>query len=89
MLLADREMTLRHLLDQAGNPKLMTPEVMTTLAEHAAGNLRVLATMANELLAMAARRELPQIDQKLYFEVFASEPRPRTRKPAAPSSSQP
>lgn len=70
---------LSHLLERAGNPQLMTPEVMTTLAEHAAGNLRVLATMANELLAMAARHEHTQIDQKLYLEVFASQPRPKTR----------
>jgi type II secretory pathway predicted ATPase ExeA len=73
---------LTHVLEQAGNPKLMSLEVMTTLAEHAAGNLRVLATMGNELLAMAARRELPLIDQKLYFEVFATEPRPRPRRSA-------
>lgn len=70
---------LHHALAQAGHPQLMTPEVMTTLAEHAAGNLRVLATMANELLAMAARREIAQIDQKLYFEVFAAQPRPKAR----------
>ena len=63
---------LHHVLAQAGNPNLMTPEVMTTLAEHAAGNLRVIANMANELLASAARRDVAQIDQKLYFEVFAS-----------------
>lgn len=77
---------LKHALDQAGHPQLMTPEVMTTLAEHAAGNLRVLATMANEMLAMAARRELTQIDQKLYFEVFAppaSRPKPRSQAAAA------
>jgi len=74
---------LHHALTQAGNPQLMTPEVMTTLAEHAAGNLRVLATMANELLAMAARRELTQIDPKLYFEVFAPKPRPKARGQAA------
>ena len=61
-------------------PQLMTSEVMTTLTEHAAGNLRVLATMANELLAMAARRELSQIDQKLYFEIFANQP---NRRPVA------
>ena len=71
---------LRHVLEQAGSPRLMTPEVMSTLTEHAAGNLRVLATMGNELLAMAARHEQPQIDQKLYFEVFASQPRPKARR---------
>jgi len=65
---------LEHVLTQAGGPQLMTPEVMKTLAEHAAGNLRVLATMSNELLATAARRELSQIDQKLYLEVFSPQP---------------
>ncbi len=64
---------LRHALDQAGNPQLMTPELMTTLSEHAAGNLRLLTTMANEMLASAARRELTQLDQKLYLEVFAAQ----------------
>lgn len=62
---------LRHVLEQAGQPNLMAADVMSTLSEHAAGNLRVLATMATDLLVEAARRELPQIDQKLYLEVFA------------------
>jgi hypothetical protein len=53
------------------------------LTEHAAGNLRVLATMANELLAMAALRDLEQIDQKLYFEVFAAQTRPKLKGQAA------
>jgi type II secretory pathway predicted ATPase ExeA len=66
---------LQYALDQAGQPNLMSPEVMSTLTEHAAGNLRVLANMGNDLLSEAARKELPQIDQKLYFEVFASQTR--------------
>jgi len=66
---------LTHMLEQAGNPRLMTPEVMATLSEHAAGNLRVLANMGNELLEMAARKECSQIDEKLYFEVFSTQPR--------------
>jgi general secretion pathway protein A len=71
---------LGHVLAAAGQPQLLTPELKTTLAEHAAGNLRVLATMANDLLALAARREIPQIDQKLYFELFSSPPpRPRAK----------
>jgi type II secretory pathway predicted ATPase ExeA len=32
---------LRHACATAGNPRLMTPELVTTLAEHAAGNLRI------------------------------------------------
>lgn len=71
---------LQHVLAAAGQPHLITQEVQNTLAEHAAGNLRVLATMANDLLALAARRDLPQIDQKLYFELFAAQqPRPRSK----------
>jgi len=70
---------LRQATDQAGNPHLMTPELMTTLAEHAAGNLRVLSIMASDLLALAARRELRQLDQKLYLDAYAQQPRPKTR----------
>jgi type II secretory pathway predicted ATPase ExeA len=62
---------LRHATEQAGNPRLMTSELMTTLAEHAAGNLRILMTMANELLDAAVQRDAKQIDEKLYLEVFA------------------
>jgi type II secretory pathway predicted ATPase ExeA len=61
---------LTHLLDKAGNPRLMTPEVQTALCEHAAGNLRLLMNMANELLAEAVHREVDQIDEKLFFETF-------------------
>ena len=76
---------LRHVLEQAGNPQLMTPELMATLTEHAAGNLRVLATMADEMLALAASREISQLDQKLYFEAFTptSRPKPTAQAPSA------
>jgi general secretion pathway protein A len=75
---------LQHVLEQAGNPQLITPELMATLSEHAAGNLRVLATMGNELLALAASREIARLDQKLYLEAFTptSRPKPRTQAPA-------
>lgn len=62
---------LRHALAKAGNPRLMTPELMQTLAEHAAGNPRVLCGMAADLLAAGADRDAGQLDEKLYFEVFA------------------
>ncbi len=63
--------TLVHLLAAAGNSALMTPELITTLAEHSLGNYRVLASLAAELLAAAAQSERPQLDEKLYFELFA------------------
>ena len=48
---------LDHLLAAAGNPSLMTSELRVTLADHAAGNYRVLMNLADELLAVAADRE--------------------------------
>lgn len=74
---------LQHSLTQAGNPNLLTHEVIATLSEHAAGNLRVLATMANELLAMAAKNDLTNIDQKLYLETFAPPTDNRKRRARA------
>lgn len=66
----DLHACLEHLLTSAGNRSLMTPELMRTLCDHAMGNYRVLTTMAAELLAAAAQRELTQLDEKLYLEVF-------------------
>jgi type II secretory pathway predicted ATPase ExeA len=62
---------LKHLTSEAGNASLMSPGLMQTLCDHAAGNYRILTTLAAELLAVAAHRELPQLDEKLYLEVFA------------------
>ncbi|NJN05224.1 MAG: ATP-binding protein [Rhodobacteraceae bacterium] len=67
---------LQHLLKAAGNPRLMTSALIQTLCEHAAGNLRLLMNMANDLLAEASHLEREQIDEKLYFEVFAMDPKP-------------
>ena len=72
---------LDHLLETAGNPALMTSELKATLAEHAAGNYRVLMNLADELLAAAAERDQPQLDEKLFFEVFAP-PQPKKNAPA-------
>lgn len=66
---------LTHLLDSAGNPTLMTEPLKSTLCDHAAGNYRSLTTMAANLLTVAAERNLTQLDEKLYFEVFNPEPR--------------
>lgn len=67
---------LDHLLEVAGNPSLMTTELKATLADHAAGNYRVLMNLGDELLAAAAERDQPQLDEKLFFEVFAP-PQPK------------
>lgn len=66
---------LHHLLKTAGNPRLLTPTLIQTLCEHAAGNLRLLMNMANDLLAAASHQERQQIDEKLYFELFTPQPK--------------
>jgi type II secretory pathway predicted ATPase ExeA len=65
---------LKHSLAKAGAAKLMTPELVATLCDHATGNHRALMNMAGELLAVAAQREARQIDEKLFLEAFASPP---------------
>lgn len=82
---ADREQLcacLDHLLQTAGNTALMTDPLKMALAEHAAGNYRILMNMADELLCAAAERELPQLDEKLFFDVFQP-PKPAKRRSKA------
>lgn len=74
---------LNHLLAGAGNASLMTPALRHTLCDQAAGNYRILTTMAAELLAAAAQRELPQLDEKLYLEVFSQPEVAAPRRTAA------
>jgi type II secretory pathway predicted ATPase ExeA len=74
---------LRHACATAGNARLMTPELVATLAEHAAGNLRILHGLAADLLAAGAQREVKQLDEKLYREIVA----PPTDKPRGPTPS--
>jgi general secretion pathway protein A len=71
---------LNHLLKMAGNPELMNPPLLQTLCEHAAGNLRLLMNMANDLLAAALHQERDQIDEKLFFEVFSLDPKPTSKR---------
>jgi type II secretory pathway predicted ATPase ExeA len=71
---------LHFALDRAGNPQLMTDELIRTLASHAANNLRVLNQMAAELLEAGAKRNLPRLDETLFFELFS----PTGPKPSRP-----
>jgi general secretion pathway protein A len=69
---------LEHRLAAAGNPSLMTAELKATLADHAAGNYRVLMNLADELLTVAADRDLPRLDEKLFFDVFRQTSKPKS-----------
>jgi type II secretory pathway predicted ATPase ExeA len=63
---------LSYALSKAGNATLMTVQLMETLVDHAAGNYRVLMTMGADLLAAGLLREVEQLDEKLYLELYQS-----------------
>jgi general secretion pathway protein A len=70
-----------HALAKAGNASLMTGELMDTLADHSAGNYRLLMTMSAELLAHGMSQEVPQLDEKTFLELFQSiRPRAAAKK---------
>ena len=62
---------LRHALNKAGAPKLMTPELTSALCDHAQGNMRALMNMGSELLSIASQREARHLDEKLFLETYA------------------
>src|SRR5499433_2428414 len=70
---------LRHALQKAGAVKLMTPELIATVCDHAQGNPRALMNIAGELLAVAAQRDARQIDEKLFLEICATPPAAATK----------
>lgn len=75
---------LDHTLDAAGAFHLLTDGLKQTLVEHSLGNPRILCIMANDLLCAAAARDLKQLDEKLYLDLFASRSSTpqRSRQPA-------
>ncbi|HEY4718650.1 MAG TPA: ATP-binding protein [Anaerolineales bacterium] len=74
---------LNFALEQAGYQQLMTPELIQTLAAHSLNNLRVLNHMAAEMLDAATERNLPRLDESLYFDLFSpAPPKPRRNKGA-------
>ena len=74
---------MQHVLQKAGAVKLMTPELIATLCDHAQGNPRALMNMAGELLAVAAQREARQIDEKLFLEICTTPPAAMTKAAAS------
>ncbi len=71
---------LTHLVTEAGNASLMTPELVQVLAEHAMGNPRILCSTAAELLAAAAHAKVSVLDEKFYLEHFSARQPRRARK---------
>ena len=71
---------LSERLERAGNAALMTKDLIATLADHSAGNPRVLLNTADELFAKAAERDVTQIDEKLFLETYGRQEQKRQRK---------
>ena len=63
-----------HCLNTAGAPHLMTKTLIKTLVDHCAGNLRVLNNMSSEMLSSGIEKELSQLDEKLFIEIFSRQP---------------
>ena len=61
---------LREGIDRAGNLKLMSEALQSTIAEHSAGNPRIMMAIAGEILALAMQKELPVLDESLYFSIY-------------------
>lgn len=74
------QMCLEHTLTQAGNPNLLTQGLKVNLANHAMGNTRIMMNMANELLTVAIKNELSQIDEKLFLQTFHTSKKNQKRK---------
>jgi type II secretory pathway predicted ATPase ExeA len=74
---------LNHLLAGTGSASLMTPQPQDTLCDHAVGNYHILTTLAAELLAAGAQRDLPQLDEKLYLDIFAQPEMPKPLRVAS------
>lgn len=61
---------LEHSLEACGAPHLMTDDLKEALVEHAAGNLRILCSMGDELLHAGAQRKVKQLDEQLFMELY-------------------
>ena len=71
---------LGHALGKAGNATLMTTQLQDALVDHCAGNYRLLMTMGGELLAYGMAREVAQLDEKFYLELFHPQRPPAKKK---------
>ena len=68
---------LDHLVEQAGNPALMTAGLKDTMVAHAGGNPRALAVMGDMLLAAGAEKDREVLDEKLFMETLGEPAKPK------------
>jgi len=73
------ESLLRHSLDEVGQPKLMTDDLIHTVVDHAQGNPRALMILANELLIAGLKKQVPKLDTDLFFDFTNIEKNPNKK----------
>jgi type II secretory pathway predicted ATPase ExeA len=61
---------MKNAIKLAGNQNLLTTALIETLAEHAAGNPRVLMNLASDCLAIGTLKEVAQLDESIFFDLF-------------------
>jgi type II secretory pathway predicted ATPase ExeA len=76
----ERISCVRHALAAAGNPKLLTPGLISTLCDHSPGDLRSVMSTADEVLQAGLERDGCPLDEKLFLELFSSTPSPKHSK---------
>lgn len=74
------EKTLIESITRAGNADLMSKELITMLSEHASGNYRVMMIMADNLLSEGMTKEVNQLNEKLFLEVYSTPQKTKPKK---------
>ena len=74
------EKTLLESMAKAGNANLMSKELVNTLVEHAAGNYRVMMIMADNLLSEGMAKDVDQLNEKLFFEIYSTPHKTKQKK---------
>lgn len=85
----DLKKLLLEIIRTAGNQSLLTQGLINTLAEHSLGNYRVMMTMAGTLLHAAMEKELKQLDEKLYLDIYHQRPHAKSSKKSTPRERHP
>ena len=68
---------LHYAIENTGAAHLMTKNLIETMVDHCAGNPRVLHAMGAELLEMGAQKNVSQLDEKLFLELYSRDSRKR------------
>jgi type II secretory pathway predicted ATPase ExeA len=75
------EALLKEIMRKAGNATIFSNGLVKILADQSMGNYRSLMVMANTLLQEGVQREITQLTEQHYFEIFDPNQKKKPRKP--------